>query len=273
MMKARILSMMKIDEELALLRLSHGAALHLFPLSPDLAHDDDDDGNGHHHDEKLTHTHGTQCHATHAHPIHHVNHPIHPNIKSHMSHHQITLKHNHGVSSSSRSIVKKQPDNRMRLIFNGIHTNPLRKPIHADVVMTDPENVAERQLHEVFRKKLTSSDVSRQQDRLLMAKERRGCLGKHNTPSPENRDVNVDMWDECDGRKYSFVHGLWTSNGSYVLKGKWRSFCDFKCVNVGDTIVISMDDSDGTIWIRHERATIELTRRSNTSSMLYAASL
>ena len=38
--------MMKIDEELALLRLSHGAALHLFPLSPDLAHpphDDDDD--------------------------------------------------------------------------------------------------------------------------------------------------------------------------------------------------------------------------------------
>ena len=46
--------------------------------------------NGHHHDGKPTHNHATQCHATHAHPIHHVNHPIHPNIKSHMSHHQIT---------------------------------------------------------------------------------------------------------------------------------------------------------------------------------------
>ena len=246
MMKARILSMMKIDEELALLRLSHGAALHLFPLSPDLAHHHHHHhhGNGHHHDEKLTHTHGTQCHATHAHPIHHVNHPIHPNIKSHMSHHQITLKHNHGVSSSSRSIIKK-PDRTLILS----RTNAMERLSREG-----------RQLHEVFRKKLTSSDVSRQQDRLLMAKERRGCLGKHNTPSPENRDVNVDMWDESDGRKYSFVHGLWTSNGSYVLKGKWRSFCDFKCLNVGDTIVISMDDSDGTIWIRHERGTIEPMR-------------
>ena len=311
--------MMKIDEELTLLReasdtSSHPAALHLFPLSPDLGHPPHDDANHHDphpHNNKPTDNHphharldghdddhhktinlhlspnnkydgqlqshqlesySSSCQCDHHQRIYSHIHTIpstlnHSNIKSHMPH-KTTMKNNHRLSSSSRSITKKQD---RTLVINRVHTNPSRNKLN--VMMTNPANAIERlsrdgrQLHEVFRKKLTSSDVSCQQDRLLMAKEWRGCLGKHNTPSPENRNVKVDMWDETDGPKYSLIHGIWKSNGSYVLKGKWRSFRDFKHLNVGDTIVISMDDSDGTIWIRQERATIQRTWLSNTSSM------
>ena len=226
--------MMRIDEELALLReardiSNHIGALDLFPLSPDLGHSDDDGNHVSPNNHMMT-NYNLVKNQSNLHQIHHhdnitinphhlrIYSPIHT-FPSHMPH-KISVKHNPRVSPSSRSIAKK-PDR--------VHTNPLRNRLHA--VMADPTNAIEprlsrdgRQLHEAFRKKLTSSDVSCQQDRLLMAKDRRGCLGMHNTPSPENRDVIVDMWDESDGRKYSFVHGLWTSNGSYVLKRKMEIF-------------------------------------------------
>ena len=108
-------------------------------------------------------------------------------------------------------------------------------------------------MREVFRKKLTGSDVSPQQDRLLMPRSRRGCLGDHRTPTRDRPDVGVDVWDESDGRKFPFVHGFWPSSGAYMLKGRWRSFCECKRADAGDVVVISVDDSDNTIWIRHER--------------------
>jgi hypothetical protein len=110
-------------------------------------------------------------------------------------------------------------------------------------------------LRPVFQKSLTQSDVSDQQSRLLMKRDSAGCLGQHNIPVKNIRpNVDVHMWDEDEHglRRWHFVFAIWPSNDSYVLKGGWSSFIDYKALHVGDLITISVD-VHGDHWIRCTR--------------------
>ena len=125
-------------------------------------------------------------------------------------------------------------------------------------LMPIPKKQRRHGLRTVFQKTLTNSDVSNQQARLLMKRESFGCLGERNIPSKEHRpNVDVVMWDENeDGRRaWKFVYGTWSSNDSFVLKGGWRTFLDYKGLRAGDLITISMDDNQD-LWIRHDRALV-----------------